>query len=56
MKMTRGTKSIGRVSKTALAEGKIKPSKSTPKHFAQAKRAKADRVEAGLRRNRARKG
>lgn len=49
------TKSIGRVSKAALAEGKIKPAKSTPKHFATAKKAKADRAEAGLRRNRARK-
>lgn len=46
------TKSIGRVSKAALAEGKIKSAKATPPHFAKAKAKKADRQEAGLRRNR----
>jgi hypothetical protein len=49
------TKSIGAVSKTALAKGKVQPAKKTPPHFAQAKKAKADRTEAGLRRNRASK-
>jgi hypothetical protein len=43
---------VGKVSKKALAEGKIKPSKSAPPHFTKAKAKKADRQEAGLRRNR----
>lgn len=47
------TKSIGKISKKALAEGKVKPSKSTPPHFAAAKKAKADRTEKALRGNRA---
>lgn len=46
------TKSIGKISKKALAEGKVQPSTRTPPHFAAAKKAKADRVEAGLRKNR----
>jgi hypothetical protein len=49
------TKSIGAVSKKALGLGKVQPIKKTPPHFASAKQAKADRVEAGLRRNRATK-
>ncbi len=46
------TKTIGRVSKEALAKGKIKPARSEPAHFAKAKRLKADRTEARLRRHR----
>lgn len=46
------TASIGRVEKKALDKGKIKPVDKTPKPLRGGKKRKADRIEAGLRKNR----
>ncbi len=46
------TKSIGRVDKAALAKGKVKSVASMPVNRKIGAKAKADRVEKGLRANR----